>query len=182
MFQLRLLIAREKTETHTERETDSQRERERELGLSLQKLKSFSLSSSPFLQKQTALIFVRVLKNVAGGASLAGRNRRNEQVILRQKRLLFMDSVRGTIRASLLRRRIVVVGAHSDGGDERRRQVVGPELEKLPGVVGDRRRPEVEDLHSPIQQEPVQQDEIPIRPLELRAEFRRGSGAERSFG
>lgn len=93
-----------------------------------------------------------------------------------------MDSVRGTIRASLLRRRIVVVGAHSDGGDERRRQVVGPELEKLPGVVGDRRRPEVEDLHSPIQQEPVQQDEIPIRPLELRTEFRRGSGAERSFG
>ena len=181
MFQLRLLIAREKTETHTERETDSQRERER-IRSQFAETETLSLSSSPFLQKQTALIFVRVLKNVAGGASLAGRNRRNEQVILRQKRLLFMDSVRGTIRASLLRRRIVVVGAHSDGGDERRRQVVGPELEKLPGVVGDRRRPEVEDLHSPIQQEPVQQDEIPIRPLELRAEFRRGSGAERSFG
>ena len=181
MFRLRLLIAREKTETHTERETDSQRERER-IRSQFAETETLSLSSSPFLQKQTALIFVRVLKNVAGGASLAGRNRRNEQVILRQKRLLFMDSVRGTIRASLLRRRIVVVGAHSDGGDERRRQVVGPELEKLPGVVGDRRRPEVEDLHSPIQQEPVQQDEIPIRPLELRAEFRRGSGAERSFG
>ena len=181
MFRLRLLIAREKTETHTERETDSQRERER-IRSQFAETETLSLSSSPFLQKQTALIFVRVLKNVAGGASLAGRNRRNEQVILRQKRLLFMDSVCGTIRASLLRRRIVVVGAHSDGGDERRRQVVGPELEKLPGVVGDRRRPEVEDLHSPIQQEPVQQDEIPIRPLELRAEFRRGSGAERSFG
>ena len=181
MFRLRLLIAREKTETHTERETDSQRERER-IRSQFAETETLSLSSSPFLQKQTALIFVRVLKNVAGGASLAGRNRRNEQVILRQKRLLFMDSVRGTIRASLLRRRIVVVGAHSDGGDERRRQVVGPELEKLPGVVRDRRRPEVEDLHSPIQQEPVQQDEIPIRPLELRAEFRRGSGAERSFG
>ena len=181
MFRLRLLIAREKTETHTERETDSQRERER-IRSQFAETETLSLSSSPFLQKQTALIFVRVLKNVAGGASLAGRNRRNEQVILRQKRLLFMDSVRGTIRASLLRRRIVVVGAHSDGGDERRRQVVGPELEKLPGVVGDRRRPEVEDLHSPVQQEPVQQDEIPIRPLELRAEFRRGSGAERSFG
>ena len=181
MFRLRLLIAREKTETHTERETDSQRERER-IRSQFAETETLSLSSSPFLHKQTALIFVPVVENVAGGASLAGRNRRNEQVILRQKRLLFMDSVRGTIRASLLRRRIVVVGAHSDGGDERRRQVVGPELEKLPGVVGDRRRPEVEDLHSPIQQEPVQQDEIPIRPLELRTEFRRGSGAERSFG